>query len=117
MIKSSHTVPAILEAILPEVTALCVKHKVKQLWVFGSVLGSQFRLDSDVDFLYEMDDENISEAESYDCFWGFYDSLQELLGRPIDLTWYSGIKNPYFKEEVDESKLLIYGKETEKVSV
>lgn len=117
MIRSSHTVPVILEPILPEIKNLCLKHKVKQLWVFGSVLSSKFRPDSDVDFLYEMDDANISESESYDCFWGFYDSLQKLLDRPIDLTWYSGIKNPYFKEEVDESKLLIYGQETEKVSV
>lgn len=114
---SQNKIPPFLQRKLPEILALCRKHKVKNLWVFGSVIIKDFKADSDLDFLYEMDDANIHESESYDCFWGFYDALQSLLQRPIDMVWYAGIKNPYFKEEVDENKRLIYDKETEKVSV
>lgn len=70
-----------------------------------------------MDFLYEMDDENISEDEFYQAFWGFFDKLRELLNRNIDMAWYSGIKNPFFKEEIDETKVLIYDQEREKISL
>ena len=96
---------------------LCIKHKVKQLWVFGSVLREDFSSTSDIDFLYEMDDANIVPDESYNCFWGFYDALIELFDRKIDMVWYYGIKNPYFKEEVDETKILIYDQRSEKVPI
>ncbi|MEZ4827937.1 MAG: nucleotidyltransferase domain-containing protein [Bacteroidia bacterium] len=108
MKEDLHTIPLFLRQHLPAIRALCVRHKVKQLWVFGSVLRGDFGADSDVDFLYEMDDANIAENESYECFWGFFDVLQKLLRREIDMVWYHGIKNPYFREEVDETKVLIY---------
>ena len=109
--------PPILQENLQKIRQLCVKHKVKQLWVFGSVLRSDFSPSSDIDFLYEMDDDNIVDEESYDCFWGFYDALITLLNRNIDMVWYYGIRNPYFKEAVDETKFLIYDQRSEKVSV
>ena len=110
-------IPKFLHTHLEEIRRLCKTHKVKSLWVFGSVLGSSFSPDSDVDFLYEMDERHIAEEESYFCFWGFYDALHALLNRPIDMVWYKGIKNPYFKEEVEENKLLIYEKDSQEVPV
>ena len=104
----THKLPIILQEKLPTILALCQKHKVKELWVFGSILREDFSHTSDIDFLYEMDDERITDEESYDCFWGFYDALIALFDRKIDLVWYYGIKNPYFKEEVDGTKVLIY---------
>ena len=117
MTTFSNKLPAVLKHRYEKIFALCRKHKVRQLWVFGSVLREDFKADSDLDFLYNMDEENIKEEESYTCFWGFYDSLQKLLKRPIDLVWYDGIQNPYFKEEVDETKVLIYDQRIEKISV
>ncbi|MDX2247551.1 MAG: hypothetical protein SF052_12280 [Bacteroidia bacterium] len=35
----------------------------------------------------------------------------------IDMVWYFGIKNPYFREEVDETKVLIYDPRSERVFV
>lgn len=114
---NSHTIPYKIQKHLPGILRLCLKHKLKRLWVFGSVLGPTYRADSDVDFLYVMDEKNIKDEESYDCFWGFYDALKKLLDREIDLVWYDGIKNPYFKEEVDETKILIYDQEAEKIFI
>ena len=107
--------PIITENI-DQIRKLCKKHFVKKLWVFGSVLRDDFREESDVDFLYEMND-NIPEKDYYYAFWGFFDALYLLLGRKIDLVWYAGIKNPYFKEEVDETKKLIYDQERKKISI
>lgn len=110
-------IPEFLQVRLEEIRALCRAHKVKSLWVFGSVLSSNFSPNSDVDFLYEMDELHISEEERYFCFWGFYDALQALLNRPIDMVWKKGIRNPYFKEEVEETKRLIYEKDSQEVPV
>ena len=117
MDHSPHILPHFLHEKLGEITELCEKHKLRRLWVFGSVIRSDFDQDSDIDLLYEMDDANILPEESYQCFWGFYDSMRSLLDRPVDMVWYQGIRNPYFKAEVDETKLLIYDKRGEKVSV
>jgi len=117
MVELKQHIPEFLLKHLTEIRGLCKIHKVKSLWAFGSVLGSSFSRDSDVDFLYEMDEQHIVEEESYFCFWGFYDTLHALLDRPIDMVWYKSIKNPYFKEEVKKTKVLIYEKDSQEAPV
>ena len=39
----------------------------------------------------------------------FYISLEDLMGRRIDLVDEDNLKNPYFIEELEETKQLIYG--------
>lgn len=73
---------------MAQIIALCKKHKVLQLYVFGSILADKFNKDSDVDFKF---------------------ALEDLLKRDVDLVEYNAVKNPYFKEELDETKQLIYG--------
>ena len=36
-------------------------------------------------------------------------ALEDLLHRDVDLIEYEAIQNPYFKEEVDQTKKPIYG--------
>jgi len=43
--------------------------------------------------------------------------LSELLERPVDLLLDEPIENPYFKEELEETKLLIYEQAGEEVLV
>ncbi|MEM7372437.1 MAG: nucleotidyltransferase domain-containing protein [Bacteroidota bacterium] len=115
MKERNKTFPPFIQSHLLDIRKLCQLHKVKNLWLFGSVLRKDFSLKSDIDFLYEMDDEQIKADEWYFSFWGFLDSLTKLLDRKIDLVWYKGIKNPYFKEEVDNSKVLLYDVKGEKI--
>jgi len=35
-------------------------------------------------------------------------SLEQLLGRPVDLVVASAIKNPYFRQSVEQTKALLY---------
>ena len=57
-----------------------------------------------VDLLFE------KEVEDYfDNYFDFKYSLEELLGREIDLLEEQTIKNPYLKKNVDATKTLIYG--------
>ena len=43
-------------------------------------------------------------------YFEFKFTLEDLLKRSVDLVEYSAVRNPYFKEEFDETKQLIYGK-------
>ncbi|MEO0473820.1 MAG: nucleotidyltransferase domain-containing protein, partial [Bacteroidota bacterium] len=56
--------PNILSRHLNQIQTLCKEHHVARLWVFGSVLRNDFSEGSDIDLLYEWNDQAISE-ESY----------------------------------------------------
>ena len=107
----------IISKNIPEIQSLCKTYKIKRLWAFGSVLRDDFHSASDIDLLYELDHADLVGREHLDHFFGFVDSIGLLLDRKIDMVWYPGIKNPYFKEEIDETKVLLYEQEPEKISV
>ena len=89
------------------IIALCQRYKVRELCVFGSVLTPAFTKDSDVDFTVVFDK---SAVEDY--FVNYFElkyALEDLLHRDVDLIEYEAIRNPYFKEEVDQTRQPIYG--------
>ncbi len=89
------------------IRALCNKHKVITLFVFGSVLTDNFKKSSDIDFLVDF-----SGVDLYDYADNYFDlkkSLENLFKREIDLLEDKAIKNPYFRQTIDSSKQQIYG--------
>lgn len=88
--------------------ALCKKHKVKRLYVFGSILTPRFNDHSDIDLLVDFNQE-IDHNNYADNYFELYYALKALFNRDIDLVDESSVKNPYFKEELEETKYLIYG--------
>ena len=88
--------------------ALCQKYKVRKLYAFGSILTSRFNEQSDVVILVDFNSE-IDHNTYADNYFDFYHSLKALFGRNVDLVDESAVKNPYFKEELEETKFLIYG--------
>ena len=93
---------------LEQIYALCRKYGVKTLYVFGSILTPRFNEKSDVDFsatFYPEEDPLVAGENRIQ----FYISLEDLMGRRIDLVDEECLKNPYFIEELEETKQLIYG--------
>ena len=88
--------------------ALCQQHKVRKLYAFGSILTPRFNERSDVDILVDFNSE-IDHNNYADNYIDFYHALKSLFGRDVDLVDESSVKNPYFKEELEETKYLIYG--------
>lgn len=87
---------------------LCKKHKVKQLYVFGSAIRSDFDQDkSDLDLLVEFNN-SIELLEYSSNFFSFQFALEDLFNRKIDLLSAREIKNPVFREIVDNSKMPLY---------
>ncbi len=93
---------------IQKIVALCRKHNVKKLYAFGSILTSRFNEESDVDILVDFNSE-IDHNNYADNYFDFYHALKKIFNRDVDLVDETTIKNPYFKEELDETKKLIYG--------
>lgn len=87
--------------------ALCRQHFVHRLDVFGSItLGTFDKARSDVDVLVEFDaDANRSYV---DTWFDLRDSLEEFFGRRVDLVTTSAIRNPYFRESIETSRVTLY---------
>ena len=98
---------AILEEHRSEVEELCREYRVRRLDVFGSAARGNFRPEqSDLDFLVEFYPP--APGDSWKRYFDLLHGLQDLFGRPIDLVEDSAIKNPYFRESVDETRELFY---------
>ena len=90
-----------------EIIKLCSDHNVKQLYAFGSVLTNQFSNESDIDLVVDF---NPIEISTYaDNYYNLKFSLQKVLNRQIDLLEDKAIKNPYFRQNLNETRKLIYG--------
>ena len=96
---------------LPRITALCERYGVAHLELFGSAAGPDFNPESsDFDFLVELDRET---AGSRGRRWTeLADALENLLGRPVDLVNPSYIRNPYCLQAVNNSRTVIYDRQS-----
>jgi predicted nucleotidyltransferase len=92
---------------MTDISSLCRLYKVKTLYAFGSVLTDKFDKDSDVDLI--VDFWEIPVADYADNYFDLKFSLQDILKRPIDLLEEQAIKNPYFRQNIEQKKQLIYG--------
>jgi len=86
---------------------LCKKYNVKTLYAFGSVLNDKFDVGSDVDLIVAFND--IPLEEYADNYFDLKFSLQDMFNRPVDLLEEQAVKNPYFKQNINRNKQLIYG--------
>ncbi len=84
-----------------------MKHKVRELYAFGSVLGTDFNEASDIDLLVNFDSMDVkSYANNY---FNLKFSLEDLFNRSVDLFEESALKNTYFKSSISNSRQLVYG--------
>ena len=88
---------------------LCHTYKVKSLYVFGSILTSRFNKESDIDLLVKFNKDSIPLSDYADNYFDFQFALEDLFRRKVDLVCDDAIRNPYFRQEVDSKKELIYG--------
>jgi predicted nucleotidyltransferase len=85
---------------------LCDRHKVKELYLFGSILTERFIDSSDIDVLVQFSD--IELEKYFDNYMDFKEQLELLFEREIDLVENQAIRNPIFRRVVDREKKLVY---------
>ena len=95
--------------------ALCKNHRVKQIYVFGSSVTENFdSSESNIKLLVEIDEPDPEErSEKILSLW---DKLEAFFKRKVVLLTNPNIRNPYLRQSVNESKVLIYDASTLKIN-
>ena len=95
---------------------LCIDHKVKFLYAFGSSVTDKFDpITSDIDLLVEIEDNDpIERGEKLIDLW---DKFEIFFNKKIDLLTDSSIKNPILRKNIDNTKILIYDGAGKKVLI
>lgn len=96
--------------------ALCKQHKVSKIYAFGSSITEHFDpAKSDIDIVVELD---IKDPVEYGgTLLSFWDNLEILFNRKVDLLTEDSINNPYLRKSIESTKKLIYDGQGEKVFV
>ena len=88
----------VLKQVAPDATAI----------LYGSEARGDARPDSDIDLLIDFEPD-VSIEEYTDYFFLLREKLTELFKRKIDLVTRRSLSNPFFIEDVEQSKQLLYG--------
>ena len=97
----------LLESHSNELSRACQVSKVKELYVFGSVLTDQFEADSDLDFIVSIDESDPLKYTEY--YFQLKFTLEKIFDRKVDLLEMKAMHNETFNRIVDRNKQLIYG--------
>ena len=87
--------------------SLCNKYEVTRMFLFGSSVTGNFNPDtSDVDIIVEID--NMPPERKGELLMQLWGELEKLFARKVDLLTTPNVRNPYLKNEIENTKLLIY---------
>ena len=101
----------LIELNMDKIIALCKMYKVDKLWVFGSILTDRFNDDSDVDFLVDFEEDKIDLLDYADNCFNLIHAIEDVIGRKIDLVVNKTIRNKVFRNEVNNSRQLLWSRE------
>jgi predicted nucleotidyltransferase len=97
----------LLEAKREGLAQVCRQYHVRRLELFGSATGPGFKPDtSDFDFLVEF--EALAPADHAEAFFGLMEALHRTFGRPVDVVERRAIRNPYFLQAIEPTRLVLY---------
>ena len=101
---------AIVEDKRAEVAALCRRHGVERLDLFGSASGAGEGFDaegSDLDFVVSF--ERRDPPNLFDRYFGLQEDLEGLFGRGVDLVTEDALKkDPDFAEGISGARVPLY---------
>ena len=97
----------LIEEHLESIKALCRKHHVERIYLFGSVLNAGFSENSDLDFLVKF--KPIELSAYFENYINLKEELKKLLNREIDLVEEQTLKNPILIRSINRNKELLYG--------
>ncbi len=90
-----------------DLTRLCNQFHVRRLDLFGSATGDSFDPSrSDLDFVVVF--ETTTPELHAERYFGLLSSLEDLFACHIDLVESGAIKNPYFRQSVESSRVTVY---------
>jgi predicted nucleotidyltransferase len=95
------------ESKIEQIKELCEENKVKSLYAFGSVTRDDFNELSDIDLVVDFEEKD--PFRYTDLYFNLKFKLETLLKRQVDLLEERAIKNPIFRQQLEDNKVKIYG--------
>ena len=84
--------------------------------MFGSAVSPRFNeATSDIDVLVETVD--LAPEERGEGLINLWNNLEILFGRKVDLVTANSLRNPYFINEIEQTKQLIYDRQSQKIFI
>lgn len=97
----------LIKSNLDTIRGFFKESQIEKAYIFGSAATDNFKENSDIDFLIKFND-GLDPLKKGELWWNLHDSLRNFLNREIDIVTESSLKNPYFIEELENTKQLIY---------
>ena len=100
---------------LPALRDLCIKHRIRELYLFGSAATDDGSFDpsrSDVDLLVDFLDDDLGPWMKK--YFDFKRDCEILFGREVDVMMLGALRDqhsrasPYFRSAVEQSKVPVY---------
>ena len=92
---------------IEQIQELCKINNVKSLFAFGSVTREDFNDSSDIDLVVDFDEKD--PFKYTDLYFNLRLKLEEILNRQVDLLEERAIRNQFFRQHFENTKVKIYG--------
>lgn len=106
MLTQDGRLAEILTQRLEDIRRLCVESNVRVLEVFGSAAIDEMTTESDLDFLVEF--RPMEPGKHADSYFHPLFGLEDLFGREVDLSETKAVRNPYFLQDIQRSRQVLY---------
>jgi len=102
--ETTSALPAAIESRRAEIAGICSRLGVRRLDLFGS--GTRSASPRDLDFLADLGDR--PPAEYAAAYFALREELEKLFAKPVDIVTPPGLRNPHFRQRVEQEKILLY---------
>jgi predicted nucleotidyltransferase len=90
-----------------QIRRVCDEQHIQSLFAFGSVCSDRFNDASDIDLLVSF--KPLDYGDYADNYFLTANMFEKIFQRPVDLVTEKSLKNPYFIDSVNQTKVLLYG--------
>jgi len=88
-----------------KIEEFCLRWRIVEFSLFGSVLRDDFDLDSDIDVVVSLSEE--ADLDLYDWIT-MIEELEKIFGRKVDLVEKSTLRNPFRRSAILTNREIIY---------
>lgn len=90
-----------------EIQAICRRFRVRRLDLFGSAASSDDGPQAhDLDFLVDLGD--LPPKDYAEAYFSLREALERLFSRRVDLVTAPSLRNPFFKQRLEQTKSVLY---------
>ena len=98
-------IPEIIERT-PELEQFCGNYAVSRLDLFGPAAANFPAEQPALSFLVKF--QPLPPGDYANAYFGLLESLEQLFGRPVELVSDLAVKNPYFRQSIEETRTPLY---------